>query len=159
MSQGPRAASRCASNRVAGARVHHNITTQPTAHSVSQPVIPSYGTLGAVKWKPSSRVQRAAKELTNLSGIFLALLSLSFVCHFCHGTLFLRYVVKRLSHETLLPKCPCFHIRLSRLVPIPSYPWHPSPPWRSTIDNTNSASWHFDSLPFPVPPPPSFTYK
>ncbi|KAI3537787.1 hypothetical protein CSPX01_09957 [Colletotrichum filicis] len=46
--------------RVAGARVNHNITIKPTAHSVSQPVIPSYGTLGTVKWKPSSRVQRAA---------------------------------------------------------------------------------------------------
>ncbi|KAK1523179.1 hypothetical protein CPAR01_14032 [Colletotrichum paranaense] len=101
--------------RVAGARVNRNITIKPTAHSVSQPVIPSYGTLGTVKWKPSSRVQRAAQELTNLSGISLTLL---LVCHFCHGTLFLGYVVERLSHETLLPSCPCFHFRLSRLIPI-----------------------------------------
>lgn len=78
--------------RVAGARVNHNITNKPTAHSISQPVIPSYGTLGTVKWKLSSRVQRAVQELTNLSGVSVVLLP---VCHFCHGTLLLRYVVKK----------------------------------------------------------------
>ncbi|OHE94666.1 hypothetical protein CORC01_10067, partial [Colletotrichum orchidophilum] len=108
--------------RVAGARVNNNITTKPTAQSgipTGDPV-PWHAGRGrmetfvpgtACSVRADQSVEDPSRPLSSLSSVFSVTIPYYY-------TVSLRRRA-RSGCGALLPKCPCFHFRLSR--PIPTY--------------------------------------